>query len=99
MTQRSVLLTRVPGDGIIRVMPRGEKDHATNWLIQHHARGLLRLVGMAQVQSCQAAHARLTLPQALPDGLLEVALPHTQERLPVLLEIEAYPSEETVQQM
>lgn len=80
-------------------MPRGEKDHGTNWMIQHHSRALLRLVGLAQVRSCRAAHARLTLPQALPDGLLEVVLPDQPSPLSVLLEIEAYPSQETEEQM
>ena len=56
---------------------------------------MLRLVGRAEVRSCRAAHARLTLPQALPDGLLEVGLPDQVGSLPVLLEIEAYPSHET----
>jgi hypothetical protein len=46
---------------------------------------LLRLAGLAQVRSCQAAHARLTLPQALPDGLLEVVLPDQVAPVPVLL--------------
>src|SRR5262245_31438954 len=80
-------------------MPRGEKDHGTNWMIQHHSRALLRLVGLAEVRSCRTAHARLTLPQALPDGLLEVGLPDRPEPLPVLLEIEAYPSSETEEQL
>jgi hypothetical protein len=80
-------------------MPRGEKDSGTNWMIQHHSRALLRLAGLAQVRSCQAAHARLTLPQALPDGLLEVGLPNQAAPVPVLLEIEAYPSTENEEQL
>jgi hypothetical protein len=60
---------------------------------------LLRLVGLAKARSCRAAHARLTLPQALPDGLLEVVLAETPSPVPVLLEIEAYPSSETEEQL
>jgi hypothetical protein len=80
-------------------MPRGEKDHATNWMIQHHARGLLRLVGIARFRGCRAAHPRITLPQALPDGLLEVTLPEAEGTLQVLLEMETYPSTETDAQL
>jgi hypothetical protein len=79
-------------------MPRGEKDHATNWLIQNHPGALLRLAGIAQFRSCKAAHTRLTLPQALPDGLMEVVLPD-QRHLHVLLEMESYPSSETEEQV
>ena len=80
-------------------MPRGEKDHGANWLIQHHSRGLLRLVGLVKVRSGRAAHARLTLPQALPDGLLEVVLADRSAPVPVLLEIETYPSSDTEEQL
>src|SRR4051794_27770318 len=80
-------------------MPRAEKDHGTNWLIQHHAPGLLRLVGIEHFRSCKAAHARITLPQALPDGLLEVILPDQQRPMHVLLEMEAYPSRENEEQL
>src|SRR5262245_46552033 len=38
-------------------MPRSEEDHGTNWMIQHHSRALLRLVGLTEVRSCRAAHA------------------------------------------
>src|SRR5437763_816038 len=81
------------------MMPRGDKDHGTNWLIQHHARGLLRLLGIARFRACKAAHARITLPQALPDGLLEVVLPADEGTLHVLLEMESYPSKETEEQL
>jgi hypothetical protein len=80
-------------------MPRGEKDNATNWLMQHHPAALVRLVGIAQFRSCKAAHARITLPQALPDGLLEVLLPDQKSPLHLLLEIESYPSKENEEQI
>lgn len=80
-------------------MPRGEKDHCSNWMLQHHARALARLVGLSAVVSCQAVHARLTLPQVLPDGLLQVVLPEAEEPVPLLVEIEAYPSKETEAQI
>jgi hypothetical protein len=80
-------------------MPRGEKDHATNWLMQHHPAALVRLVGIPQLRSCKAAHTRITLPQALPDGLLEVLLPQQEAPLHLLLEIESYPSKENEEQI
>jgi hypothetical protein len=80
-------------------MPRGDKDNATNWLMQHHPAALVRLVGIAQFRSCKAAHARITLPQALPDGLLEVLLPEQKSPLHLLLEIESYPSKENEEQI
>src|SRR5437879_5517113 len=80
-------------------MPRGEKDHGTNWLIQHHPAALLRLLGLSAVRSCRTAHPRLTLPQAIPDGLLDVLLPGHDQPLPMLLEMETYPSRETDEQM
>lgn len=80
-------------------MPRGEKDHGTNWLIQHHPDALLRLLGLTSVRGCRSAHARLTLPQALPDGLLEVSLSDHDEPVPFLLEVEAYPYRETEEQL
>ncbi len=79
-------------------MPRGEKDHGTNWLIQNHAAALVRLLGLAP-RSCRTAHPRLTLPQAIPDGLLELTLPEHDRPVPLLLEIETYPSAETNEQM
>jgi hypothetical protein len=80
-------------------MPRGEKDHGTNWMIQHHPAALLRFLGVPDVRSCRTAHPRLTLPQAIPDGLLEARLPGHDQPLPFLLEVEAYPSPETDEQM
>jgi hypothetical protein len=79
-------------------MPRGEKDHGTNWLIQNQAPALVRLLGLAP-RTCRTAHPRLTLPQAIPDGLLELTLPDHDKRVPLLLEIETYPSAETNEQM
>jgi hypothetical protein len=72
-------------------MPRGDKDHGANWLIQNHPAALLRLLGLSNIRSCRTAHPRLTLPEAIPDGLLEVSLPG-QEPLHFLLEMETYPS-------
>ena len=84
---------------ISSTMPRGEKDHATNWLMQHHPSALVRLAGIAQLRSCKAAHTRLTLPQALPNGLLEVLLPEQKTPLHLLVEIESYPSKENEEQL
>jgi predicted transposase YdaD len=80
-------------------MARGEKDHGTNWLTQHHARAVVRLLGLSGFRSCRPAHTRITLPQAIPDGLLEVEMPTSEEPLPILVEWEAYPSKETEQQV
>ncbi len=80
-------------------MPRGEKDHCANWMIQHYSAAMLRLLGLSAVRSCRTAHPRLTLPQAIPDGLLEVLLSDGDEPLPFLLEIETYPSKETDEQL
>ncbi len=79
-------------------MPRGDKDHGVNWLIQNQAPALARLLGLAS-RACRPAHARLTLPQAIPDGLLELTLDGDPDPLPLLLEIETYPSTETNEQM
>ncbi len=79
-------------------MPRGEKDHGTNWLIQNQATALVRLLGLAP-RTCRTVHPRLTLPQAIPDGLLELTLPDFDRPVPLLLEIETYPSADTNEQM
>jgi hypothetical protein len=79
-------------------MPRSEKDHGTNWLIQNQAGALVRLLGLAP-RACRTAHPRLTFPQAIPDGLLELTLPDHERPVPLLLEIETYPSRETDEQM
>jgi hypothetical protein len=79
-------------------MPRGEKDHGTNWLIQNQAGALVRLLGLTP-RTCRTVHPRLTLPQAIPDGLLELTLPDHDRPVPLLLEIETYPSAETNEQL
>jgi hypothetical protein len=79
-------------------MSRGEKDHGANWLIQNQAPALVRLLGLTP-RACRAAHPRLTLPQAIPDGLLDLTLPDHDKPVPLLLEIETYPSSETNEQM
>jgi hypothetical protein len=69
-------------------MARGEKDHGTNWLTQHHARAIVRLLGLSDCRGCRPAHARITLPQTIPDGLLEVELPRSKKPLLLLVEWE-----------
>jgi hypothetical protein len=80
-------------------MARGEKDSATNWLTQHHASAIVRMLGVSDFRSCRPAHARITLPQTIPDGLLEVKLRKSKSPLPLLVEWEAYPSKETEAQL
>jgi hypothetical protein len=68
-------------------------------MIAHHSPGLLRLAGLEDLRTARPAHARLTMPQAIPDGLLDVTFTDQKEPCPVLVEIETYPDATTADQL
>lgn len=78
---------------------RDAKDRTANWMITQHGDSLLRLGKLTGFLSWRAAQARLTHPQQLPDGLLDVTFPDRSEPVPVLIEVETYPDRETTDQV
>jgi hypothetical protein len=70
---------------------REAKDRSSKWLLDHHAASFLYFAGVTGSTACRAAQSVITVPQRLPDGLLDVSFPGEQEPHPVLVEISTYP--------
>jgi hypothetical protein len=72
-------------------MPQQPFDKSSKYLVQQHARGILRLGGVTAVRSVKAVQAELVHPRQLPDGLLEVHLEGQKKADHVLVEVATYP--------
>ncbi len=70
---------------------REAKDRSSKWLIEHHAGSFLFFGGITGYTACRAAQSVITVPQRLPDGLLDVFFPGETEPHPVIVEISTYP--------
>jgi hypothetical protein len=66
-------------------------DKSSKWLIEHQARGILRLGGLHGIRQYRARPGQIVQPSKLPDGLLEVTLDDRKEPLPVLIEVATFP--------
>jgi hypothetical protein len=73
-------------------------DKSSKWLIDHQARGILRLGGLLHVRSYRARPGQIVQPSKLPDGLLEVTLEGRTQPLPVLIEVATYPEKRAEKQ-
>jgi hypothetical protein len=73
-------------------------DKSSKWLIEHQARGILRLGGLTGVRQYRAGAAQIVQPSKLPDGLLEVTLEGRAKPLPVLIEVATFPDKRAEQQ-
>ncbi len=73
-------------------------DKSSKWLIDHQARGILRLGGLSRVRSYRARPGQIVQPTKLPDGLLEVMVEGRKEPLPVLIEVATYPDRRAEEQ-
>lgn len=78
---------------------RDAKDRSASWMIAHHGDSLVRLAGLTGFTKWQAVASRLSHPQTLPDGLLDLTFPARSQPVPVLVEVESYPDRETEEQV
>jgi len=67
--------------------------------MEHHGGALLRLVHLSGIVHWQAAQNVLGFPKQMPDGLLDVTFAGKKKPDPFLIEIEAYPDQETLRQI
>ena len=70
-------------------------DRSSKWLIEHQGGAILKVGGMRDVEAWRAVHSEVVQPRQLPDGLLEVRRAGSRDWQPVVVEIEAYPSNQT----
>lgn len=80
-------------------MARDRKDRSSIWYLEHYGGALLSLAHVAGVVRWQAAQNVLAFPKQVPDGLLDVTFAGKSAPDPFLLEIEAYPDQETIEQV
>jgi hypothetical protein len=73
-------------------------DKSSKWLIEHQARGILRLGGLHGVRQYRAQPGQIVQPTKLPDGLLEVTAEGRSKPLPVLIEVATFPEKRAEQQ-
>jgi predicted transposase YdaD len=66
-------------------------DKSSKWLIEHHGDSILRLAGVANVESWRALQAELVQPRKLPDGLVEAQLAGRPEPDLFLIEVATFP--------
>jgi predicted transposase YdaD len=77
---------------------REAKDRSSKWLIEHHSGSILFFGSIRGYSACRAAHSVITVPERLPDGLLDVFFPGETKPHPVLVEISTYPDSRTAEQ-
>jgi hypothetical protein len=70
-------------------------DRSSKWLIEHQGGAILKVAGMRDVEAWRAVHTEVVQPRQLPDGLLEVRRAGSSDWQPVVVEIEAYPDNQT----
>jgi hypothetical protein len=70
-------------------------DRSSKWLIEHQGGAILNVGGMRDVEAWRAVHSEVVQPRQLPDGLLEVRRAGSPDWQPVIVEIEAYPDNQT----
>lgn len=80
-------------------MARDRKDRSSIWYIEHYGGALLSLAHLTGVVRWQAAQNVLGFPKQMPDGLLDVTFAGKTTPDPFLIEIEAYPDQETMEQI
>lgn len=80
-------------------MARDRKDRSESWFMAHHGGSLLRLAPVGGVARWEAAQNVLAYPKQIPDGLLDVTFVGKDTADPFLIEIEAYPNQDTVRQI
>jgi hypothetical protein len=80
-------------------MARDRKDRSASWFMEHHGGSLLRLAPVGHVVSWNAAQNVLGFPKQMPDGLLDVTFADQPTPTPFLVEIEAYPETDTLEQI
>jgi hypothetical protein len=80
-------------------MARDRKDRSVSWFMAHHGGSLLRLAPIRPFQAWHAAQTVLSFPKQIPDGLLDVTFPDKPTPDPVLIEIETYPEQDTLEQI
>jgi hypothetical protein len=102
---RKALSTRAGASGLIKDDRPGcagmrdqPCDKSSKWLIEHQARGILRLGGLRGVRQYRAGPAQIVQPSKLSDGLLEVTLDGRNKPLLVLIEVATYPDKRAERQ-
>jgi hypothetical protein len=75
-------------------MEREAKDRSSEWLIEHHADGLLSAAGVTGFTSVTAVHSVMVHPKRTPDGVLEVTFPEHPTPSVFLVEVTSYPDKE-----
>src|SRR5262245_22843188 len=70
-------------------------DRSSKWLIEHQGGAILKVGGMRDIEAWRAVHSEVVQPRQLPDGLLEVRRAGSSRWQPVIVEIEAYPDNQT----
>jgi hypothetical protein len=80
-------------------MARDRKDRSESWYMEHRGGSLLHFAHITNYTSWRAAQTVLGFPKQIPDGLLDVTFPEKPEPDPFLIEIEAYPSQDTLDQI
>ena len=76
-----------------------EYDRSSKWLIQHRGDAILRLGGVAGIQSWRPMQAEVVQPRQLPDGLLEVQLLGEEGPDLFVIEIATYPEDRVTEQV
>ena len=79
-------------------MERDASDRGSKWLIGHQAGAILTIGGARGFTSWRAAQAEVVAPKKLPDGLLEVFYPGSNEPDLYLVEISSYPERRAEEQ-
>ncbi len=80
-------------------MARDRKDRSVSWFMAHHGGSLLRLAPVSPFVSWRAGPTVLAFPKQVPDGLLDVTFADKAAPDPFLIEIEAYPEQDTLAQI
>ncbi len=74
-------------------------DRTSKWLIQHHGDAILRLAGVADLDSWRPLQAELVQPRQLPDGLVEARRAGQADPELFVLEIATYPDPRLLEQV